>query len=110
MGRFVKGDVVVVPFPFSDLSRSKRRPALVVTQLIGDDVILCQITTPTRVDTYSIPLSKTDFDSGGLEHDSHIRPNRLFTADSHIVAYRAGTLSSGKVKEVVDKIVQMIRA
>ena len=45
MARFVKGDVVVVPFPFSDLSQSKRRPALVITELTGDDLILCQITS-----------------------------------------------------------------
>jgi hypothetical protein len=45
MGRFVKGDVVVTPFPFSDLSDSKRRPALVAAALKGGDVILCQITS-----------------------------------------------------------------
>ena len=110
MGKLVKGDIVVVPFPFSDLSSSKKRPALVVTQLIGDDVILCQITTPARPDSYSIPLSKADFDTGGLDHDSHLRPNRLFTADSRIVAYRAGKLSSKKIKEVIDKIVQIIQS
>lgn len=47
MGAFVKGDVVVVPFPFSDLSAAKRRPALVVAALSGNDVILCQITSRT---------------------------------------------------------------
>ncbi len=41
MAKFVKGDVVVVPFPFSDLTHSKRRPALVVSKLEGDDLILC---------------------------------------------------------------------
>ena len=41
MVKFVKGDVVVVPFPFSDLMQTKRRPALVVAELKGDDVILC---------------------------------------------------------------------
>jgi len=45
MAKFVKGDIVVVPFPFSDLSNSKRRPALVIADLTGDDVILCQITS-----------------------------------------------------------------
>ncbi len=38
MARFIKGDVVVVPFPFSDLTRAKRRPALVVAELEGDDL------------------------------------------------------------------------
>jgi len=110
MGKFIKGDVVVVPFPFSDLSNSKRRPAFVVTQLIGDDVILCQITTPAKPDSYSIPLSTVDFDAGGLDHDSHLRPNRLFTADSKIVEYRAGKLSSKKIKEVIDRIVEIIQS
>ncbi|MFI5273274.1 MAG: hypothetical protein ACHQ4H_09625 [Ktedonobacterales bacterium] len=45
MGRFVRGDVVVIPFPFSDLTATKRRPALVVADLPGDDVILRQITS-----------------------------------------------------------------
>jgi len=39
VGRPVKGDVAVTPFPFSDLSSSKRRPALVVARLTGDDIV-----------------------------------------------------------------------
>ena len=81
MGRFVKGDVVVVPFPFSDLTRSKRRPALVLTELTGDDLILCQITSQNIRDVYSIDLCDNDFESGGLNKPSNVRPNRLFTAD-----------------------------
>ena len=40
MAKFIKGDVVVVPFPFSDLTNAKRRPALVIAELEGDDLIL----------------------------------------------------------------------
>ncbi len=42
MAAFVKGDVVVVPFPYSDLSQSKRRPAVVVTALSSGDLVLCR--------------------------------------------------------------------
>ena len=56
MGKFVKGDVVVAPFPFSDLSATKKRPALVVATLVGDDVILYQITSKTVSDTYALFL------------------------------------------------------
>ena len=42
MGRFVKGDIVVLSYPFSDFSCAKRRPALVISNLDGDDIILCQ--------------------------------------------------------------------
>jgi len=109
MGKFVKGDVVVVPFPFSDLSGSKRRPALVISQLRGDDVILCQITTPKRLDGYSINLSGTDFICGSIDHQSVIRPNRLFTADSNKIIRSAGKLSPKKVVEVIEKLIEIIR-
>ncbi len=110
MGRFVKGDVVVLPFPFSDLSASKKRPAFVVTQLPGDDVILCMITTPAKADGYSIPIAKGDFVVGGIDHESHIRPNRLFTADTKIVTRSAGRLSVAKINQVIAKIVEVIQS
>ncbi|HEX5082705.1 MAG TPA: type II toxin-antitoxin system PemK/MazF family toxin [Blastocatellia bacterium] len=110
MGKFVKGDVVVVPFPFSDLSANKRRPALVVAALTGDDVILCQITSRAVTDNYAIPLSKTDFSSGGLQQDSNARPNRLFTADSSIILYQAGRLNDAKLRQLTNRLVQILTA
>ena len=108
MGRFVKGDVVVTPFPFSDLQVAKRRPALVVATFTGDDVLLCQITSQAVSDSYAIPLRSTDFTSGRLAHDSNIRPNRLFTADSNIILYRAGILKPAKLQEVIAKIITIV--
>ncbi|GAB4407625.1 MAG: type II toxin-antitoxin system PemK/MazF family toxin [Anaerolineae bacterium] len=110
MGRFVKGDVVVTPFPFSDLSDAKKRPALVVASLTGDDVILCQITSKSVTDSYAVPISGADFTSGGLRQDSNIRPNPIFTADSNIFLYRAGVLAPNKVQQVIAKIVEIINA
>jgi mRNA interferase MazF len=108
MGTFVKGDVVVVPFPFSDLSAIRRRPALVVATLMGDDVILCQITSRAVSDNYAIPITDRDFVTGGLHQNSNVRPNRLFTADSNIILYRAGALSNDKIQEIITKIIQII--
>ena len=109
MGAFVKGDVVVVPFPFSDLSNVKRRPALVLAELTGDDVILCQITSVnSRADIYSVPISDQDFSRGNLRIDSNIRPNRLFTADANIILHSPGTINSQKMTEVITKVVDII--
>jgi len=110
MGRFVKGDVVVAPFPFSDLSASKKRPAMVVATLSGDDVLLCQITSKTVTDSYVITLSKADFASGKLSQDSNIRSNRLFTADSNIILYTAGKLKQAKIGEVIAKIIDIVNS
>ena len=85
MGRFVKGEVVVLPFPFFDLSASKRRPALVIAPLPGDDCILCMIASRAVRSDSAIPLARSDFAGGGLPRSSYIRPDRLFTAGLRIV-------------------------
>lgn len=105
MEEFVKGDVVVVPFPFSDLSQSKKRPALVAANLEGEDLILCQITSEARIDRYSIALCQDDFRQGNLRFTSIIRPNRLFTADKGIIIYKAGSLGNAKMEEVEKEII-----
>jgi len=104
MERFVVGDVVIVPFPFSDLSGSHRRPALVVATLQGEDVVLCQITGQNRSDRYALSLENADFEEGGLNRSSNIRTNRLFTASNRIIAYKAGRLSHRKMTEVRQKL------
>ncbi len=107
MGRFVKGDVVVLPFPFSDLTANKKRPALVVAELSGDDLIVFLITSQNAKDNYAVSLSNNDFAGGNLKQNSNIRPNRVFTADSSIVLYRAGTLEKKKTEEVTAKIIEI---
>ena len=107
MEEFVKGDVVVLPFPFSDLSKSKKRPALVVAGLQGDDIILCQITSEARIDDYSITLSNSDFKNGSLNLTSMVRPNRLFTADKSIIIYKIGSIKESKIKEIEKEIIKI---
>ena len=109
MGKFIKGDVVVVPFPFSDLTDAKRRPALVIADFQGDDYLLVQITSKTIKDESAVPLSDDDFSKGGLKKESNIRPNRIFTADSKIILYKAGTIKNEKLDEVINKIIRMIQ-
>jgi mRNA interferase MazF len=76
VAKFVKGDVVVIPFPFSDLTQAKRRPALVVSVLKGDDLILCQVTSQFVKDSYAISIEGKDFEEGGLKQKqkSNVRP------------------------------------
>lgn len=108
MGAFIKGQVVVVPFPFTDLSGSKKRPAVVVANLSGDDVILCQITSKHNSDGYSVSLEDADFSTGSLKQQSNIRPNRLFTADSKLIAYSTGHLKPAKITEVINLLVRVL--
>lgn len=108
MARFVKGDVVVVPFPFTDLSQTKRRPALVLAVLPGDDYILCQITSRNVRDLDVIPLDSGDFREGALHRDSYARPNRLFTAEHGVILRRVAKLKARKLNEVIDRVVHIL--
>ncbi|MDF9800146.1 mRNA interferase MazF [Catalinimonas alkaloidigena] len=108
MARFIKGDVIVLPFPFSDLSASKRRPALVLADLMGSDIILCQITSQHTKDAYAISLTDSDMINGSLKKASNIRPNRIFTADKNIILYKIGSIASAKSQEVRNKIIEIL--
>jgi mRNA interferase MazF len=109
MGRFVKGDVIILPFPFSDLSGSKRRPAFVAADLPGDDIILCQITSKAKYDKFAVSVTKGDFISGSLTVDSFVRPNKVFTADKNIILSVSGRLSNAKTDEVIDILLNIIK-
>jgi mRNA interferase MazF len=98
-----------VPFPFSDLTRAKRRPALVLAALDGDDAILCQITSRPLRDRYPVAVTDKDFLAGSLRQSSNARPNRLFTCDRRIILYKVGSLGPSKLDEVVRAAVSILQ-
>jgi mRNA interferase MazF len=100
MGKPVVGDVVVLPFPQTNLQAGKRRPAMVVADLPGDDLILCQITSQARSDAFSISLTTNDLERGQLAVASYVRANRLFTVEHTVILYTAATTKAAKVNEV----------
>jgi len=104
MGKPPVGEVVVLPFPQTNLQSGKRRPALVVADLNGDDLILCQITSQFRSDGNSISLAIADFERGRLTMDSFIRPNRLFTVEQSVILHAVGKVKDLKLREVRTKI------
>jgi len=100
VGIFAGGDVVIISFPFSDLSGVKLRPALVLCDLPGEDLILCQISARIREDEYNVALMENDFIDGKLKANSVIRPYRLFTANNDLIKYKACRIIPEKIKEV----------
>jgi mRNA interferase MazF len=109
MGSFIKGSVVILPFPFSDLSDSKRRPALVLVDLQGDDLICCMITSQNNRNRNSLPLKNEHFKTGTLNRDSNIRPDRIFTADSKIILRKTDQLEDSKIDAVIDRVVNILK-
>lgn len=93
--RYEPGDVVIVPFPYTDLTSTKERPALVVSSGAfnqGRDVILCAITSQLAQTEHSVLLGKEDLRSGRLVKPSRVRVSRIVTMDQSILRARVARL------------------
>ena len=107
MGRPIAGEIVVLPFPQTNLQQGKRRPALIIRSLPLGDLILCQITAQARDDEFCVSLARGDLERGRLAVDSVIRVSRLFTVEKSVVLYVAGKVRDSKMAEVTAKLRQL---
>ncbi len=103
------GRVVLVPFPFSDLSQSKLRPAVCLADAGRGDWVLCQVTSTPYGDPSAVPLEAADFATGGLRVASYVRPGKLFTASSGLMVRSVGVLSSSARERVLEAVVALFR-
>jgi mRNA interferase MazF len=110
MGILAAGQVVIVHFPFSDLSQSKLRPAVVLAEAGRGDWVLCQITSKSYGDRRALQISATDFLQGSLRVTSYGRPGKLFTAHTNLVAGQIGELQPAKFSAIRDATIQLIQS
>ncbi len=108
MEAFASGQVVLLPFPFSDLSASKLRPALLLADAGRGDWILCQITSKAYADAKAVTINETDFVQGGLQRISYARAAKLFTANESLFQACAGVLTAQRHAQVVEVIVALL--
>lgn len=109
MGPFTAGQVVILPFPFSDLSRNKYRPALLLAAAGRGDWIACQHTSNPFADQRAIAVAETDFSAGSLQRLSYARPGKLFTAHERLFADCAGNLAVNKLLEVRHAVIALLQ-
>lgn len=105
----VRGDIVILEFPFSNLIQIKRRPSLVIKVPKGDDIIVCQITGKSYEKSVEIPIKKEDFHKGNLKVESYIRLDKIFSIEKSLIKYKAGSLKQEKFNEVIDKICSFLK-
>jgi mRNA interferase MazF len=107
VGPLAVASVVLIPFPFSDLSASKRRPAVVLADAGKGDWIMCMVTSNPYADAGAIRLENADFVSGSLSVVSFARPGKLFTASETLAGGTMGQLSVPCFARVRDAVVKM---
>ena len=103
------GSVILVPFPFSDLSQSKLRPAVVLADAGRGDWILCQVTSSPYSDVRAVRLAAADFAKGSLRAVSYARPGKLFTANQELLVSEVGVLNRLALDRVLTAVIQVLR-
>lgn len=109
MGAFAAGEVVALPFPFSDLAGEKYRPALLLADAGRGDWIACQITSNPFADLRAVEICENDFQTGSLRRVSYARPGKLFTANESLFASTAGALRQQLLSRVRDAVIAILR-
>ena len=109
MGTFTKGEIVSYPFPYTNLKERKLRPCLVLSNEMGNGILLCQITSQKiSRDNFCLELKSNETKNGSLKIDSNIRCNMLFTAEKFDIKEKICTIDKIKYNEVCEKINKII--
>src|SRR3989344_4041756 len=103
MERLVKGDVIVIEFPFSNLMQNKRRPALIIKIPKGEEIIVSQITGKSYEHLVEVIIKKDDFKEWGLRVESYLRLDKIFSIEKLLIKYKVGSLKREKFDKILDK-------
>ena len=105
---FERGDLLLVPFPFTDLSAVKRRPVLAVTTADSyGDFVAIPITSRPQAE-HGLPLAATDMLTGTLPAASWIRTNRIVTLNASLVVKNVGRISERTVMAAVERFARTL--
>ena len=102
------GTVVIARYPFSDLSRAIRRPAVVIAQSSPEDWILCPITTNPYTDNTAIQLNADSPRHRRIVAEQLRPPNKLFTAKHTLITGEIGTLLPDVFNQLLDTITSLL--
>ena len=109
MEGLVRGDIIVIDFPFSSLKESKRRPVLILKAPKGGDVIVNQITGSSYEKSVEIKIENKDFRQGSLKRESFVRVDKIGSIEKSLVKYKVGSLNPEKFKNILEKIISFLR-
>ena len=100
-----RSDIVLVPFPFTDLSSTKVRPALIISSdPQGEDIVIAFISsvvpdTPGATD-FLLSDKHPDFTASGLKKNSVFKMRKILTISSTLILRRLGRISAPIQKEL----------
>ena len=108
-------DIVLVPFPFSDLSSQKVRPVLVLSNDAynqqSDDILVCGLTTNLAPSPYSVVIDVTDVEQPDtLRHKSKVKADTIASLEQSLLLKRIAQLKEPMFQLVIAQIVALIQS
>lgn len=101
--------VVVIHFPFSDLSATKLRPAIVLANAGQGDWFLCQVTSRASADPDADRLASENLSKGSLNTVSFARPLKLFTANIDLINKRVAIVDDDTFREILTATIKSLQ-
>lgn len=109
---YKQGDILLIPVPFSDLTSSKKRPVLVLSNndynIKTEDIIVAAVTSNITSKDYNILISNKDMQEGNLHVSSSIRVDKIYTLSQSIVIKKFGTVKPEVINNIKEKLSRLI--
>ncbi|GIP36657.1 hypothetical protein J2TS4_58670 [Paenibacillus sp. J2TS4] len=109
---YKQGDILLIPFPFTDLGAIKQRPVLVLSNTdyngLQQDIVVAAITSNVTNKDYSVLITSSDLDDGRLKVDSLIRADKIYTFSNRMVIKKFGHLKPEvfqRIREQIEKLI-----
>jgi mRNA interferase MazF len=109
---YKQGEIVIVPFPFSDLSSIKQRPVLILSKNVDneniEDIITCGITANIKDTRYSILFDNSNLVEGEIPKQSRVKVDKLFTISQDIVKKKVGRIDKETFKKIKLEFIKLV--
>lgn len=103
--KYYQGDIILLPYPFTDLSNTKQRPAVIISKdsINKQNYIVAKITSVIRGDKFSFPIAQKDIDRE-LKYESEVRTNEVFTVNNSIIIKKFASFKKEPLKLLTEII------
>jgi len=109
---FEQGEIVIVPFPFSDLRGIKQRPVLIISKneynQSCEDVITCGITSDLKNSQFSVLIEDNNLTKGNIPVKSRIRIDKLLTLEKNVIKKKIGKINKDTLEKVREEFFSLI--
>ncbi len=109
MTTYNKKDIILVPFPFSELTYAKKRPALILASIPTRNELICMMLTSTKDTDPAVDIPINNLAGTGLPKPTVARISRLFTLKSSIVNKKIGRINVFEFNTITDKLIQLLK-